>query len=281
MPHAPRYAVDPADPRAPSQEVWDQLDAEERAAIVASLPSEIRWPNWTLPEGDPHFDNKVLVREVLRRYFGRRGRGVYVGNELPVYYPGERVIAPDVMVVLDVDPRPRDRWVVSEEGKGLDVAMEIHVSGNRLKDVRDNVVKFARLGIREYFVFEVRRARLQAFRLQAERGSYTPLLAQGGIYASEMLGLGIAVEGERLRFYQDLAPLPDANELIERMQRITDELTERREAAERLAEETARTAAEEVERVRDEAARRTEEVERRLAEALAEIARLRGDPPKA
>jgi len=34
-----RYVVDPNDPRAPSQEVWDQLSEEEREHIVQSLPT--------------------------------------------------------------------------------------------------------------------------------------------------------------------------------------------------------------------------------------------------
>ncbi len=36
-----RYEVDPLDPRAPPQAVWDRLDAAERARIVASLPGKI------------------------------------------------------------------------------------------------------------------------------------------------------------------------------------------------------------------------------------------------
>jgi nucleotide-binding universal stress UspA family protein len=39
MRHA-RYVVDPDDPRAPSQEVWDRLTEDERAQVLASLPSK-------------------------------------------------------------------------------------------------------------------------------------------------------------------------------------------------------------------------------------------------
>ncbi len=39
MRHA-RYVVDPDDPRAPSQEVWDLLTEGERAQVLASLPSK-------------------------------------------------------------------------------------------------------------------------------------------------------------------------------------------------------------------------------------------------
>ncbi len=37
---APRYVVDPDDPRAPSAEIWELLTPEERAEVVESLPSE-------------------------------------------------------------------------------------------------------------------------------------------------------------------------------------------------------------------------------------------------
>jgi hypothetical protein len=37
----PPYVVDPEDPRAPSQEVWDALSPREREQVVDSLPSEI------------------------------------------------------------------------------------------------------------------------------------------------------------------------------------------------------------------------------------------------
>ncbi len=47
-----RYEVDPADPRAPTQEVWDAMTPEERAAVLASLPSDP--PSSLLPEGDQH-----------------------------------------------------------------------------------------------------------------------------------------------------------------------------------------------------------------------------------
>ena len=302
----PHYAVDPDDPRAPPQALWDQLDEAARRALVDSLPSEFPVRESAPPEGDPHFEAKVRVRDVLRRYFGRRPRGVYVGNELAVYYPNEAMFAPDVLVVLDVDPHARQSWIVSAEGKGIDLALEIHVSGRRTKDVRDNARRFARLGIREYFVFEVRRSRLLGFRLEgADISGYQPVLAQDGLYRSEVLGLDIAVEGERLRFYHDLALLPEAHELIARLQGAVNEMAEKREHAEREAEEESRRANEESRRAdeeslraqgesrrADEQSRRADEesarasdeaarrrtVEERLAEALLEIERLKRGP---
>lgn len=263
QPKARRYQVDPLDPRAPSQALWEAMSEAERAAVLDALPSEFPISEANPPEGDEHFDPKVAARDVLRRYFRRQGRAAYVGCELPVYYPDEPMFAPDVMVVLDVDPRPkRMHWSVSAEGKGLDVALEIHVSGRRQKDVVHNLSRYARLGIREYFVYEVRRARLRGHRLLPGGSEYQPVLMQGGLLSSEALGLELGIEGDRLRFFSSLAPLPEADELIDRLNAAVDAMAVKNEEAERRIEEESR---------------RAEASEQKLAEALAELARLKGD----
>ena len=98
------YRIDPDDPRAPPQEVWERLTPEERARIVDGLPSEFPVSEAAPPEGDPHFVAKVRTRLVLEGFFSRTGRKVYLACELPVYYPGERMFAPDVIAVLGVEP---------------------------------------------------------------------------------------------------------------------------------------------------------------------------------
>lgn len=100
------YVVDPTDPRAPPEDVWKPMSEEERRRVVASLPSEIPRP---LPlEGDAHRLAKWRALEALDEFFRRRGRSVHLGSELPIYYPGEAVFAPDVIAVLDVEPHERE-----------------------------------------------------------------------------------------------------------------------------------------------------------------------------
>ncbi|MBN1205938.1 MAG: Uma2 family endonuclease [Myxococcaceae bacterium] len=261
------YRVDPDDPRAPPQEVWERLTAEERAQIVASLPSEFPPSEATPPEGDPHFEAKARAREVLGSFFSRIGRKVYLACELPIYYPGEPMFAPDVIAVVEVETHSRMSWVVSAEGKGIDLALEIHVAGERRKDLEKNVERYARLGIREYFVFDRKRLRLLGWRLGEDRRSYRPVLPQHGFYPSEVLGLELQLEGERLRFYHGRAVLPEADEMIATLERMVEGVEQRRaELEQQLAEEA---------RLRAEEARRREEAERKLAEALAELERLR------
>ena len=272
----PRYVVDESDPRAPSQDEWDAMTPAERDEVLASLPSDMPISESAPPEGDVHFEAVVRARDVLRGFFQRSGRRVWVANNLAVYYPGERMFSPDVIAVVDVDPRPRDHYAVSAEGKGLDVVIEILWQGRRKKDLADNVERFARLGIPEYFVFDRRKLRLHGHRLPAPGArAYRPILPQLGAFRSEQLGLDLAVEGDKLRFSFSGAPLPESAELIAR-------LDENLRAAERAAEEESRRAEEESRRAEEESRRAEEESrradasERRLAEALAELERLRG-----
>jgi Uma2 family endonuclease len=275
------YRVNPDDPRAPSQEIWDRLTAEEREAILASLPSEFPVSEEAAPEGDPHYEAKSRARETLKGYFSRIGRKVYVACELPVYYPDEPMFAPDVMAVVGVEMHPRMHWTVSHEKKGLDLALEVHVSGNRRKDLQRNVERYARLGIHEYWVFDRKRLRLSGWRLSEGR-QYRQSIPQHGFYQSEVLGLELQVENERLRFYHGRAPLPEADELIDTLEQMVEQVEARSaELEQQLAEEQRLRAEEqrlraEEQRLRTEEQQHREEAERRLAEALAELERLRG-----
>ena len=262
------YRVDPADPRAPPQDVWERLTPEERARVIDSLPSE--WPvsESQPPEGDAHFEAKVRAREVLGGFFSRIGCKLYLGSELPVYYPGEAMFAPDVIAVMDVEPHARMRWMVSAEGRGLDLALEIHVAGDRRKDLERNVERFARLGIREYFLFDRGRLKLSGWRLMGEgRRVYQPIIPQQGFYFSEVLGLELQLEGERLRFYLGRAPLPESDELITTLERMVGEAEAHRTEESQMRVELEQQLAHE-QHLREEA-------ERKLAEALDELKRLR------
>ncbi len=262
---APDYVVDPDDPRAPPLDVWNRLSAEQRAKVVASLPSE--WPRAHPPEGDPHRVPKARAMETLDAYFRRKGRSVYIGSELATYYPGEPMIAPDMFVVLDVEPHQRDRWVVVEEGKGLDFVLEVHVRGERKKDLERNVVRYARMGIPEYFVFLPKKHRLVGFRLDGS--SYQTIMPQGGFWQSSVLGLQLGLEGEQLRFFTDTAPLPFARELIDRLGSLVDDFVKRADTEAQRADTEAQRADTEAQRADTEAQRADTEAQRADSEARA------------
>ncbi len=235
---AASFIVDPEDPRAPSREIWAQLSDRERQDVLDALPSEA--PRGLPPEGDPHRLPKNQALEALSEFFRRVRRRVYLSAELPVYYPDEPMFAPDLIAVIDVDVHERLRWVTSHEGKGLDFVLEISLSGDRKKDFEDNVLRYARLQIPEYFAFDVSRARLLGWRLPAAgSSSYEPILPQAGRWASRVLGLDLSLEEGRLRFFHGNAPLLDAHELILRLSAMVDEALRRTEDEARRAERLA------------------------------------------
>jgi Uma2 family endonuclease len=252
-----RYRLDPEHPQAPTREQWAAMSPAERERVVAALPSE--FPRAEPPEGDRHRIPKERAVEALGEHFRRIRRRIYLSSELPVYYPGQSVFAPDVIAVLDVEPHERDRWVVSAEGKGLDLALEVVVSGNRRKDFERNISRYAALGITEYFVFAPLEARLWGYRLAAaspaQDARYQPILPQEGRWTSEVLALDLSVEDGKIRFFSGSAPLEQSAEIISRLgamvdraARHHDELAERLELAEQRAQSEAERAQSEAER---------------------------------
>ena len=244
------------------------MSMEERERVVESLPAEVTWAEMAMPEGDLHTEGKRQALEALRGYFKQQKRRVYLGTELPVYYHGERRFAPDLLVVLDVEPHLRGKWVVSHEGHGLDWVMEVHVGGDRKKDAERNVRRYARLGIPEYFIYDRARERLEAYRLPSpEAREYVRMEPKHGRYSSEVLGLELQLEGGRLRFWAGNALLLESEEMIDHLRELVGE-------AERRADERARKLEEEARR-REEEVRRREEAEQRLMALQAELERLK------
>ncbi|WP_438000705.1 Uma2 family endonuclease [Sorangium sp. So ce185] len=282
------WEIDPDDPRAPPQELWDRMTPEERQWVLDTLPSEFEVSEASPPEGDFHFNPKVAARDTLGGYFQRIGRRVYLACELPVYYPAERMFAPDLIAVLDVEVKERAHWSVSAEGKGVDFALEILWRGKSKKDLEDNVTRYASLGISEYFVFDRRRRQLRGFRLVQGSGRYQPIVPQEGRLSSAVLALDLGLDGDRLRFFHGQDALPETRELLDRLGTMVGDLEARIERTELRLDEERRRLDEERRRLdeerqradkerqrADEERQRADEAERRLAEALAELTRLK------
>ncbi|WP_437817629.1 Uma2 family endonuclease [Sorangium sp. So ce1078] len=261
------WVIDPDDPRAPPQEIWDRMTPEERQRVVDALPSEFDISEASLPEGDFHFNAKVAARDTLGGYFQSIGKRVYLACELPVYYPAGRMVAPDLIAVRDVEVKERACWSVSAEGKGVDLAMEILWNERSKEELENIAARYASLGIPEYFVFDRRRRRLCGFRLAAGSARYEPIARQAGRLTSAVLDLDLGLEGDRLCFYYALARLPEPREVLARFRAMVNDLMARREEAEQRLEEA--------EQRLEEERLRADEAERRLAEVLVELERLR------
>ena len=265
------YVFDPADPRSPSEDQWAEMTPAQRARVVAMLPAEVPWELMP-PEGDAHRAAKERATGTLDDFYRRAGRRIYISSELSVFYPNEPRFSPDVLAVLDVDPHQRSKWVVVDEGKGLDLVIEVHAAGDRAKDYKTNVERYARLGITEYFIFDVSALDLRGHRLAPSEGkkprAYRPVLPQRGRWASTVLGLDLAIDGGKIRFFHGNAPLLEAAELADNLGKMLDEVL----AHKQEAEERARTAEEQI-RAAEE---RVADLERQLRESQAENARLKG-----
>jgi Uma2 family endonuclease len=202
-----------------------------------------------MAETDLHREDVIDTIQVLEDHFADRPR-VYVSGNLLLYYEeGNRRkhVAPDVLVALDVPKQPRrDHFLVWEEGKAPDFIAEITSRTTRREDERTKFPLYRDvLKVREYFRFDPRGEYLdpplQGFRLVG--GDYVPIEAVGGRFPSEVLGLHLERDGERLRLFDPAA----GRRLLTRLERA-DEERRRAEAAE--AER--RRLADEIERLRRE-----------------------------
>ncbi len=239
-----------------SAEEWRALSEEARQRYVEQSIAALEEQADLMAESRPHTRAKSTALDRLGRHFQSIGRHIYLGSELPVLYPGDRMFAPDLMAVLDVeDTRDEDlrtAWVVESEGRGLDLALEVYFSGNWQKDFVDNVEKYARLGIPEYFLYDRQHQELHGYRLPGKNAvRYQKMKSRFGRLSSHVLGLDLALYEGRLRFYYGDAEVPDSDELLLRAQGMVDEVQHQRVEAQERAQKEAERAQKEAERAQD------------------------------
>lgn len=210
-------------------------------------------------ETDEHRDEMVRHVELLRHYFA--GQQVYVSGNLLVYYEQgnpKKFVVPDTFVVKGITPGKRRVYKIWVERRVPDVVIETTSRKTRRKDTTDKPQLYARLGIKQYFLFdpdhEYLDPPLQGYRLVGQ--DYVPIdpdESQG--LASEELGLVLRADADRLCFCR----IDNGERLLTAEERVAREVEARRAAEERVTREAeARRAAEaEVAILRDELARRS------------------------
>ncbi|KYF86930.1 hypothetical protein BE20_25435 [Sorangium cellulosum] len=228
-------------PIAPTEAEWRAMTPAERERLLVQILDALSDPKSAMAEGRPHHKAKGRAIDMLTLHFGTTGRAIYLAEELAVLYPGEEVFAPDILAVLDV-PQPEDdprmAWVVADEGRGLSMVLEVLHQGDRKKDLVANVERYARLGIPEYFVYDRLRQQVHGYRLPApDAERYQRIVPQMGRYASAVLGLDLAVVGDRLQFFYGMAELFGSADLIGRLKGMMASLESRAEQAQAQAEQ--------------------------------------------
>lgn len=234
----------PADvpvPRAPTVEAWRAMTVAEQERFLLEVLDALSDPRSAMAEGRPHKKAKGRVIDTLGLHFGAIGRVIYLAEEMAVLYPGEEVFSPDILAVADV-PQPEDderlAWVVADEGRGIDFVLEVLHRGDRKKDLVENVERYARLGIPEYFVYDRGRQQIHGYRLAGpEARRYQRVVPQLGRYASAVLGLDLAISGGTLRFFYGMSELFGSADLIARLGSMMADLEAKAEQAQARAEQ--------------------------------------------
>ena len=157
-----------------------------------------------MAETDRHFQLMVDLRLALERWF-KADPNVYVSGNLLLFYEEgnkRRHVSPDVFVVLGVPKGERLNYLLWEEGRGPNVAIELTSSSTRREDTRQKFDLYRDvLRVPEYFVFDpfgdYLTPRFQGYRLTA--GQYRPMRLQGGRLRSRQLDLWLEPDGNALR----------------------------------------------------------------------------------
>ncbi|HEX9438346.1 MAG TPA: Uma2 family endonuclease [Roseiflexaceae bacterium] len=218
-----------------------------------------------LGETDQHRDLMTDLIFALKLFLANVR--AYVAGNLFIYFEEgnpKAVVAPDVFVVLGVQQRQRRIYCSWREQNRLpDVVIELTSKKTRKADEVSKPALYARLGVREYFLFdpygEYLDPRLQGYRLV--NGAYQPM--QGYPLNSSVLGLELREEENAVRLYNPLTgerlPTAAEAELARRAaeagrkaaeERLEAEAIARLEAETRAAEQAARAAAAEAELAR-------------------------------
>ncbi|WP_281380312.1 Uma2 family endonuclease [Armatimonas rosea] len=170
-------------------------------------------------------------------HFSSRSHEVYVsGNNFFYYKEGDPKarLSPDTYVVFGPEQRDRNSYKSWEEGDALPaVVFEFTSKKTQKEDVSDKMQTYEQLRIPEYFLFDPTgdylKPSLRGYRM-TPLGMYSPIAPQeNGRLASEQLGLELAADGVRLRFFNPatgefLPTLAEAQSEIARLRAELEQL---------------------------------------------------------
>ncbi|GBF78961.1 Uma2 family endonuclease [Aphanothece sacrum] len=144
----------------------------------------------------------LTTLEVLKQYLVGQPATV-LANQFLYYSQGfpKMRVAPDVMVIFDVEPGGRDNYKIWEEGKVPQVIFEMTSPGTKNQDLEFKKGIYEQLGVTEYWLFDPKgewiSEKLRGYRLRND--SYE-LIED---HRSQPLKLRLAVEGELIGFYRE------------------------------------------------------------------------------
>ncbi|MBF2026627.1 MAG: Uma2 family endonuclease [Oscillatoriales cyanobacterium C42_A2020_001] len=246
---------------------------------IAAQPTEIFYPSSDgkpLAETSVHVDAIINAVVALRQYLAGQS-AIVLADQFLYYaqgYPRLRV-APDVMVIVNVPPGPRDNYKTWEEGEVPVVIFEMTSKATKDEDQTYKKILYEQLGVQEYWQFDPKGEwipeKLKGYRL---RNEFYEAIEDG---RSAPLKLRLAVENQLIGFYRE-----DTGEKIlapdDLLQALQQEIAAR-QTAEALAEQERQRA--EQERQRAEQERQRAEAAENQADRLREQLRALGVDPDA
>lgn len=230
--------------------------------------TEIFYPS---SDGEPlaeSYDHLYVIMTTLAMLLAHlKGQQATVLADQFLYYaqgfPRLRV-APDVMVIFNVEPGGRDNYKIWEEGQVPSVIFEMTSPGTRSRDDVEKKHLYESLGVAEYWQFDPRGEwipeQLRGYRLQGdEEPVYVPITTD----RSDVLQLRLVAEDKIIAFYRldngvKLLPLAELNIALEQQIAQADAESKRADAASQRADAESQRA--------DAASQRTRELEAQIAE---------------
>ena len=206
--------------------------------VTECLDSTVVYP---VSDGEPlaetydHLYAMLVTLEVLRQYLVGQQAAV-LANQFLYYAQGfpKLRVAPDVMVILGVEPGGRDSYKIWEEGEVPRVIFEMTSKGTQQEDQEYKFRLYAQLGIQEYWLFDPKGEWLASplMGYQLVTGDYVPI----SDLRSNVLGLQLQVEGKLIGFTELRTGrrLPMPAELSQELEKERQRAEQERQKAERL-----------------------------------------------
>jgi Uma2 family endonuclease len=158
----------------------------------------------------------LTTLEVLRLYL-KGVQATVLANQFLYYakeFPKLRV-APDVMVIYDVEPGGRDNYKIWKEKQVPKVVFEMTSKGTQAEDKENKKSLYEAIGVQEYWLFDPKgewiEQKLQGYKLRPD--GYELITDS----CSQVLQLRLAVEDKLIGFYR----LDNGEKLL-----VSDELVE-------------------------------------------------------
>ncbi len=173
--------------------------------LEAVSKTDIIYPS---SDGEPvaetyiHLYAILTTLEVLKQYLSGQ-QATVLANQFMYYSQGlpRMRVAPDVMVIFNVEPGGRDNYKIWEEKAVPQVIFEMTSPGTKSQDQEFKKTLYEQLGVKEYWLFDPKgewiHEKLKGYRL---RNNLYEIIEDN---RSEPLQLQLKVEGQLICFYRE------------------------------------------------------------------------------